>query len=120
MGEVKITEWKEDPENPQGIVIEAHHLGKRISPLVLAAILEARFNGFESPVHWGEIVGGAIGAMHRTLQGVVINFFIAVLVYYGKHVKEIGSDARNEVAMKSAVKISDAFSKEEIRLQPFI
>ena len=70
-----------------------------------------------SPYDTGREVAEEITRKHRTIQGVIINLLLSILVHVGDTEY---TDARNETAIKTCQYIRDSLNDGTINYQIFI
>jgi hypothetical protein len=67
----------------------------------------------------GQRMGQKFQETHRTLQGLLVNWALGILVGLAEQDPRF-TDARNKTAVETAIKIKEMLERGELPLQPFI
>lgn len=101
------------------MTVSSYQLGKQATIEFVFNVLETMINSFSFyPQTQAKKFAELVKMSHRTLQGGMINFFLAVIYWYGKN--NNWSDARNEIALESSHKIVKDLDDATIQYQPLI
>lgn len=96
---------------------DARTIARNIDADQLAEIVIAYVNINSNAFAQGQQAGERIVGSHRTIQGLVYNLCLGILVKIGE---QGWPDDRNETAVAGSKKIASMIDKSEIKLQRFI
>lgn len=122
--EIVVTEYDYDAKETRTVAtVSTYLLAKCLTPALVAEILGDWLNSFENAIKRGQFVGKNAVTWHRSLQGLLVNFALGILVGFAQEYQEQWgghTDPRNETAVKAASKVKDLIEDKTIPWQPFI
>ena len=86
-----------------------------LKPEEFAKLLEQRCNSYHMDAPEGVQVGEALRNSHRTLQATTFRYLVGIIIGLS-HQEQRFTDARNEVAVRSAKRIADMVEHGELEL----
>lgn len=119
---VELTKYDYDTKEVKNLgKVDLHTLVHCLSLENLAFILDSFCNSYDPGFPKGVKLGQMFQETHRTLQGVITNFCLGILVGLGQNVDlRFGCDPRNQKAIETCQKIAKLLENKELPIQPFI
>lgn len=119
--EVELLSWNYDTKQSESKgVVNLWLLAKNLNVKQFAAVLDDWLNSGGKGFRDGAEIGKLMTQSHRTLQGLFIQWCLGLIIGFAKNSDPRWTDPRNEVAVRTAIKIKDLYEAGELENQPFI